>query len=345
MTFDPRGLSPPRRANGFVLVGVIWFLACMSLVVAAAVIWIDRSREGIEAEQQLLLYTLDERSMLSRLIWMTATHRQTVAGLTTPESIPPEPGNMDPSILAAGSEIPMDGREYCLANGRCIALIDGASRLSLIGSEPAVLNALLRYLGVPAEDIPKMLVELAQYLKSGQQSAEAGFMQRRMHSPMEVFLLPSWHPWEEQLTERGWGELVTVRETALNLNTASPEVLKAGWQLPASGIARLVNLRLEHPILHAADLEAMLGSYAASVPPEGWARLPSTTVLIRTRPVGGQALHEYLLSFESTDLRLPPWQLLQRRTLPIHASTVAVPHEPHSTPGLLAAPLVAGPWR
>lgn len=325
------------------LVGVIWFLACMSLVVAAAVLWIERSREDAEAQQRNLQESLQERNMLSRLTWLIATHRQTVAGLTTPESMPPEAGSMDPSILPAGSEIPMGGQEYCLVNGRCVQLIDRASRLSLTASEPATLNALLTGLGVPAEDSPRMLVELAQYLRDSHQAAGGRFTQRVLHSPMEVFLLPSWRPWEDRLTRRGWTELVTVGEATLNLNTAGPEVLGAAWQLPPSGIARLLSLRSERPILHAADLEALLGGYAAVVPTEGWSRLPSSTVLIRSRPLDGQADHEYLLSFESKDLRLPPWQLLQRRTLSPHASTVAKPDALHTTPGLLAAPLMAAP--
>lgn len=330
-----------RRDAGFVLVGVIWFLACMALVVAAAVTWIERSRQSVEAERQLLQQSFEERSLLSRLTWMIATHRMTLGGITTPDSPGPESGDMDGSVMSAGGEIPVDGREYCLLNGYCLTLIDRASRISLSSSQPAVLNALLLSLGVQPEDTPRMLVELARYLKN----APAGMSQRALQSPMEVFVLPSWRSWEDRLVANGWGDLVTMNEAALNLNTADIRVLTEGWRLPASALQRLLVLRSAHPILSRTDLESMLGSYAASIPDEGWSRLPSAVMSVRLRRADGEQRYEYQLSFESNDLHLPPWQLLQRRTLPSHAPSAVVPVETHTTPGLLAAPLVAGPWR
>lgn len=330
--------------NGFVLVGVIWFLACMTLVVAAAMLWIDRSREGLEAQRQLVQQSFEERTMLSRLTWLIATHRLTVAGLTTPESMVANAGDMDPSILPAGAEIPLDGREYCLANGVCLTLIDRASRVSLSGSEPVVLRTLLVNLGVPLERTPQMLVELALFLRSASSASSTGVTMRNLRSPMEVFLLPAWQPWEELLVSRGWNDLVAVDETALNLNTANAAVLLGAWGLSADNVTRLLSVRQEHPIMQRADLDALMGTYAGDLPEEGWSRLPSATVLVQIRLPGKAARYEYQINFESNDIRLPPWQLLQRRTLSSHVSELVAPHELHATPGILSAPLVAGPW-
>ena len=330
--------------EGFVLVGVIWFLACMTLVVAAAMLWIERSREGLEAQRQLLQQRFEERTMLSRVTWLIATHRLTVAGLTTPESRVADIGGMDPSILPAGAEIPMDGREYCLANGVCVTLIDRASRISLSGSEPVVLRSLLVNFGVPLENTPQMLVELAVYLKSASNASNAGVTMRSLRSPMEVFLLPAWRPWEELLVSRGWNDLVAVDETALNLNTANAAALLGGWGLSTDSVTRLLSVRQEHPIMQRTDLEALMGAYAGDLPDEGWSRLPSATALVRIRLPGSVPRYEYQINFESNDIRLPPWQLLQRRTLSRHASELVAPHELHATPGILSAPLVAGPW-
>ncbi|MBO3274595.1 hypothetical protein [Pseudomonas schmalbachii] len=334
--------------RGFVLVGVIWFLACMTMVVAAAVLWIERSRDGVEAQRELLQSSFEERSMLSRLIWLIATHRMTVAGQTTPESIAPEDGGMDPSILPAGAELPVDGREYCVANGSCFTLIDRASRLSLSASDPAAIQSLLVGMGVPVESVSPMLVELAVYLRGGQYES-VGQPRipslRALRSPMEVFLLSTWQPWEDLLVRRGWCEVATVDEPALNLNSAAADVLVFAWGIPADSVASLLAIRGEHPIVQSRDLDMLLGAHADGLPQEGWSRLPSSTLLIRLRPRDGPARYEYQVSFESSDLRLPPWQFLQRRTLPSHVSDTALPQEVHATPGILAAPLVAGPWR
>lgn len=330
-----------RRDAGFVLVGVIWFLACMALVVAAAVTWVERSRQAVETERQLLQQSFEERSLLSRLTWMIATHRMTLGGITTPDSPGVESGDMDGSVMSAGGEVPVDGREFCLLNGYCLTLIDRASRISLSGSQSAVLNALLLNLGVQPEETPRMLVELARYLKN----APVGMSQRPLLSPMEVFVLPAWRPWEERLVANGWNDVVTVNEAALNLNTAGVRVLTDGWNLPDGALQRLLGLRQTHPILSTADLESMLGSYATSIPGDGWSRLPSSVLLLRLRRVDGEQRYEYQLSFESNDLRLPPWQLLPRRTLPSHVLSAILPVAIHAAPGILAAPLVAGPWR
>ncbi|AGI25280.1 hypothetical protein ACYCAX_11115 [Pseudomonas sp. MT3] len=330
--------------QGFVLVGVIWFLACMTLVVGAAVLWIDRSRETLEAERQGVQRSFEERSMLSRLTWLMATHRLTAAGQTTPESAPADPSEMDPSMLSAGAELPLDGRELCWVNGFCVALIDRASRLSLNSSDPAAINALLLSLGVPAESTARMLRELALYQAAERGTASSLLARRRLRSPMEVFRLPSWQQWEELLVARGWSELVTVGEAGLNLNTASAAVLTQAWRVPEGGLLRLLDLRRERPILSGSDLENILGGYYGDIPPEGWSRLPSSVVLIRIRPRDGEVRHEFQLKLLPNSSSLPPWQFLQRRTLPSHASEIVEPQSPQTLPGLLAAPLVAGPW-
>ncbi|MCP8464765.1 hypothetical protein NK553_12480 [Pseudomonas sp. ZM23] len=330
-----------RGSQGFVLVGVIWFLACMTLVVTAAMLWIDRSRDGLVAQQTLLQRCFEERTLLSRLTWLIATHRMTVAGQTTAESLAAQVGEMDPSILPAGAEIPVDGREYCLANGACITLIDRASRISLTSSEPAAISSLLVSLGVPVEDVPRMLVDLAAYLRDGSTQTVSA---RHLRSVMEVFVLASWRPWESRLVTSGWNDRVAIDEAALNLNTAGSDVLLRAWRLSPGGVSRLLMARQEHPIIQRVDVDELLGTEAESLPQEGWSRLPSSVLMIRMRFRSSVIRYEYEVSFESTDMRLPPWQFLQRRTLSIDAPESNAATQIHTTPGVLAAPLVAGPW-
>lgn len=49
------------RSSGFVLVGVVWFLAIMTLLASAAVLWVGRSLDATENRRKVLLR--ERRSM------------------------------------------------------------------------------------------------------------------------------------------------------------------------------------------------------------------------------------------------------------------------------------------
>lgn len=139
------------RSSGFVLVGVVWFLAIMTLLASAAVLWVGRSLDATENRRKVLLRELEEHALLARVQWLVATQRYTVAGLSVPGNAGAAPSkvDMDTSILPIGGELPLDGREFCMANGWCVALLDRSARLSLSGIDPRVLSRLLAGLGVP----------------------------------------------------------------------------------------------------------------------------------------------------------------------------------------------------
>lgn len=137
------------RSSGFVLVGVVWFLAIMTLLASAAVLWVGRSLDATENRRKVLLRELEEHALLARVQWLVATQRYTVAGLSVPGNAGAAPSkvDMDTSILPIGGELPLDGREFCMANGWCVALLDRSARLSLSGIDPRVLSRLLAGLG------------------------------------------------------------------------------------------------------------------------------------------------------------------------------------------------------
>lgn len=139
------------RSSGFVLVGVVWFLAIMTLLASAAVLWVGRSLDATENRRKALLRELEEHALLARVQWLVATQRYTVAGLSVPGNAGAAPSkvDMDTSILPIGGELPLDGREVCMANGWCIALLDRSARLSLSGIDPRVLSGCWRGWGFP----------------------------------------------------------------------------------------------------------------------------------------------------------------------------------------------------
>ena len=55
------------RSSGFVLVGVVWFLAIMTLLASAAVLWVGRSLDATENRRKVLLRELEEHALLARV--------------------------------------------------------------------------------------------------------------------------------------------------------------------------------------------------------------------------------------------------------------------------------------
>ena len=92
------------RSSGFVLVGVVWFLAIMTLLASAAVLWVGRSLDATENRRKVLLRELEEHALLARVQWLVATQRYTVAGLSVPGNAGAAPSkvDMDTSILPIG---------------------------------------------------------------------------------------------------------------------------------------------------------------------------------------------------------------------------------------------------
>ena len=230
------------RSSGFVLVGVVWFLAIMTLLASAAVLWVGRSLDATENRRKALLRELEEHALLARVQWLVATQRYTVAGLSVPGNAGAAPSkvDMDTSILPIGGELPLDGREFCMANGWCVALLDRSARLSLSGIDPRVLSRLL--LGVPAEQVQVMVAQWFSYLYPGaaprlgsaaqasDRSSPGQARRRPLRSVMEVFRLEAWRPWEAHLLDAGWRDLVAADEAALNINTADARILPGDYR-------------------------------------------------------------------------------------------------------------------
>ncbi len=271
------------RSSGFVLVGVVWFLAIMTLLASAAVLWVGRSLDATENRRKALLRELEEHALLARVQWLVATQRYTVAGLSVPGNAGAAPSkvDMDTSILPIGGELPLDGREFCMANGWCIALLDRSARLSLSGIDPRVLSRLLAGLGVPAEQVQVMVAQWFSYLYPGaaprlgsaaqasDRSSPGQARRRPLRSVMEVFRLEAWRPWEAHLLDAGWRDLVAADEAALNINTADARILSLAWGLPEDAVGRLLQARWQRPFTRMSDLHDPI-SPPGFLPPRLW---------------------------------------------------------------------------
>ncbi|WP_028630959.1 type II secretion system protein GspK [Metapseudomonas resinovorans] len=343
-----------HRSRGFVLVGVVWFLAVMTLLAAAAVLWVERSVNVMENRRAAMLREIEESTLLARVQWLIATQGYTIAGLTIPSDGVAQVPQLDSSVMPVGGELPLDGRPLCMANGWCLGLTDDAARLSLSAVDPRLLGNLLLGLGVTPEEVPAMLAQWSDYLmpegaprlgSAGGRATWRGGSQDSRRTPrsvLEVFLLDRWQPWEEHLLNADWTELVTTSATPLNINTADPRVLNLAWGLPVEQVSRLVAAREQQSLARSTDLRALLGAHANLVPDDGWTRLASSTLSIRLHPTGVERATEYEVSFSSDHRMLPPWQLQLKRSVKRNEADSI--HASGDVPGILSAPLMAGPW-
>ena len=247
---------------------VVWFLAIMTLLASAAVLWVGRSLDATENRRKALLRELEEHALLARVQWLVATQRYTVAGLSVPGNAGAAPSkvDMDTSILPIGGELPLDGREFCMANGWCIALLDRSARLQSFRHRSAGTVQAAGGVGVPAEQVQVMVAQWFSYLYPGaaprlgsaaqtsDRSSPGQARRRPLRSVMEVFRLEAWRPWEAHLLDAGWRDLVAADEAALNINTADARILSLAWGLPEDAVGRLLQARWQRPFTRMSDL-------------------------------------------------------------------------------------------
>ena len=217
------------RSSGFVLVGVR-FLAIMTLLASAAVLWVGRSLDATENRRKALLRELEEHALWRGWLRVhAATQRYTVAGLSVREMLAPRRARWTWTLRSR----PLAGSCLWMAGSSAWPMA-GALRCSTLRAPQSFRH---RSAGCPGcwrgwgsrragAGHGRPMVQLfypgaAPRLGSAAQARSSGQARRRpLRSVMEVFRLEAWRPWEAHLLDAGWRDLVAADEAALNINTA-----------------------------------------------------------------------------------------------------------------------------
>lgn len=322
--------APRQRQQGFVLVIVLAVLVVLALLAGSAAESSRRAVDAATAEQQRFQSELDLMSTRETTLFLLATHRRTLGGLSM-SYIAPDTTLFDDEgtgALPVGNEVRLDGRPYAGLGDTVFALQDDHGLISINWSTPYMRRAWLLSLGADANELGRLEDLRLDYqdadglrrLDGGEEreyrAAELPPPSNRVfHSPLELRRLPLWRdllrPFDD---EQLLGMVTSTRSASINLNTAPEAVLALLPGMNPGEAARLRALRQLSPLTSTYELAR---SFALIEPDEGLYSLfanNSGNLILWDRRFGTKRLaHWTLTTLGNTDT---PWRIDYEVTLP-----------------------------
>ena len=277
-----RGCKARAAQGGFVLAATLWILAGIAIAVAMMMVWThaqvaDAQRMRLQVEDRMAIH--DTRNVV---LYLVSTRPQTYAGF--PVDLLSEERKAlrrlddfgafvrDP----VGGEMRADGTVYRGSGETFFSIQDESGLFPLVNPDPRSLDAFLRLMGVPEEQIPRLRDTFMDYVDEdslvrlngaeGVEYRRAGRMppaDRRLASPVELKRIMGWDTLDPSLLER-MSNLVTPYYTgAWNLNTAPRELLPLALPGCEAFCDRLVERRVQEPWRNGSQLQAAMGAELA----------------------------------------------------------------------------------
>jgi type II secretory pathway component PulK len=332
-------MNPIKSESGFVLAATLWILAAITLAAGFFAVWVQNVVELIQVDQDSLQGEIDMSGTRAALLYLLATQRMTIAGLTAPQAT----GGRDApqtrsqsnvlssniSVLPVGGEIPMDGRAFPGFGVARFSIQDEGGLLSLIDERPDQLDRLLGLMGVPASKRAPMLDKLVDYTDedgllqvNGAEAKE--YMELGLPPPPNRPLLTSW----EIRNVLGWGEypemwdrymlprLATIATAGTpNMNTAPPMVLKALTGIDDETARRIVAAREKKPFFNITDINLAAGKVIA-LDSFGLKTFPNARLRISLWYKGGRRMRDFHLQLTPNSTHTAPWLIDYELSLP-----------------------------
>jgi len=152
--------TDPTRQRGFALLTVIVLLTILSIIAGSVALMSERAVEDVSTRAEAWEDEKDAFSTRETLIYLLATQRMTIRGLTVDDRVrladgqlrPMQPEDIDEglSVLPIGNEIRLDGTPYQGLGRIVFSLQDGRGLLSPNWSPPPLREALVQSLGSPS---------------------------------------------------------------------------------------------------------------------------------------------------------------------------------------------------
>lgn len=219
----------------------------------------------------------------------------------------------------------VDGRSVRLDSGVRASVQDMRGLVSVVAFDPGVMRRLLISHGVADREVEPLLDKLADYadlddlrrLNGGEAPdyALAGLPPPRDDwplSPYELRMVLGWHT-HPALWERASDLFTSVREGALNPNTAPPAILAALPGATPETVQALMALREQG--LHVASSEMLLALTGIAVPDNPVAFYPGLFYRLRLWRPGDARAVEYTVMLAPDSMSLP-WLVLETRQIP-----------------------------
>lgn len=346
---------PPSRPRGFVLLAVLAAIIVMTLIATA----IGTSAERAVADQQARETALDAQlamhSTESTLLYLLATQRMTLAGLTIDDQVlrtedEIAAGEVAMPVTPIGNEIRLDGRAYRGVGPARFAVHDDRGKLSPAWIDPALRSRWVAQLGGDPERTGDLLATLLDYQDdddltrlNGAEREEYEALDlppppnRPLSSPLELRRVLGWSELLAPLDDAALARLVTLAQApAVNVNTAMPEVLQALFGIDRETAQRAVALREATPFSGTFDVFRSLGLVAGEE--GGFMVFPSQSMTVSVWAPGGGRLHLRHWQMTPLDDGGAPWRSQYRLHLPAPSTDVRL--DPPADP---PAPIFSDP--
>lgn len=258
-------LRSPQRSRGFVLLIVLALLAVLVLLAGSAALASRQAVADATLEQERFQSELDQIASRETLLFMLATHRRTLAGLSL-NYIPPSSAELDDNDnrwMPQGNEIRLDGRSYAGLGETLFSLQDDRGLISINWSPRWLRQALYTSMGSEPElgnrlEDARLDYQDGDTLRRLDGAEEDEYRRARLPppanrtltSPLELRRVLHWRDILAPLSdEEVLGLLTVTRDTSVNLNTAPERVLSLLPGLGPADAGRLRALREAAPLI------------------------------------------------------------------------------------------------
>lgn len=310
----------PNQQRGFILAAVLWVLAIMLIAVAVFHEYVQRKLVvGIQAKENLQ-DNLDMRSTEQTILYLLATSRFTLAGMSfsslTQQQVQDESTSY---IMPVGDELRLDGAHYIGVGNTFFSLQDNAGLLSLNALNDEPLAQFLRRQGVGNIDLARLMASKVDYIDSDDEERLSGaeslsYTAKNMYPPTNDFLrtpleLGRIMGWQEQMAKLSLAQfdaLFSTRRFALmNLN-AMPKYLMVNYLGLTQDVADLLySERYSNPVRSTEDFLSRTNRQVM-IDEDIFGYFPTENISLRFWPKGGGQAKLISLQLTPNGL-LGPW--------------------------------------
>lgn len=327
-------------AEGYILLSVLVAIVVITLLATAVASVSERAVSQAQSETDAFQAELDAMSTRETVLFLMATQRQTVAGLTVDNQInlswgnaryEPEPGDpmATPPPIPIGNEIALDGTPYKGIGDTRFALQDDGGRFSINWTPNPLRQRFLDLIGV-APGLHSSLDDARLDFQDPDSAHRPGGGEmddyaalglppptnRPLQTPLQMRELKGWRDVIAPLSDADVVDLFTASGTAaLNPNTAGAKALMMLPGMDETKAQRILAQRRQQPFLLQWELLGILGgaldddSGLISLLPSG----AGTLKLWNTAQGPISVLHLTLTPFDDAG---QPWRIGFQITLP-----------------------------
>lgn len=308
------------RTRGFVLVAVLWAVAIILIVGGIFHSYVQRKIDVAVDAKNHLQQTLDGISTEQTVLYMLASSRMTLAGLTLTTVDRQRQHDENYSVVApVGDEILLDGTVYQGIGDTFFSLQDTSGLIAFNISTPTDLERLLARFEPNEASRTRLIASLQDYIDEDDQVRLGGaessdYLVARLEAPsndylrseLEFWRVKGWPEWLANHPEFDLQSWLSIRRISfINLNAMPKSLLVNFMGLDESEATRVMAARASGPFFNEDDF-AMRTGVDRSLDEDKYRFFPTGELRLRYWHKGGGQAHLISLQLTPNGL-LGPW--------------------------------------